>query len=399
MKKNLKFLIPLIFTLVLLIIIKSIQPDEINWQDSYTSKDKIPFGCYVAFDLLREIFPGEGNKIKSVYLPVYNSLRDKYYYNTNYIFINTSFTPDRLDIEMLLEFLKNGNDVFISASAFNRDIQDSLNFSTYYSFFDSDTSVINFTDEDIKTTEGYKYKEGYSGSYFATYDTSKAQILAVDSSGNNVFFRMKYGRGNIYLCSIPSVFTNYYLLKKETNEFAFKSLSYLKDQDVIWDEYYKAGNKYASTPLRFIISQSALAWAYYLILIGVVIFIIFYGRRRQRRIPIIKPFDNTTLEFVSIVSNLYYQQNNHSTIAQKNSVFFFDYLRQKYFINTNIMDDKEIKLVSEKTNYSFEKLKSLVQTLKATFNRKNITDSELVYLNNRIEDFYKKTGKYGRKNI
>ncbi len=400
MRKNIKFLIPLFVTLFLLIILKSIQPEAINWEESYTSKDKIPFGCYVIHDLLGEIFPGSGVNIKTADLPVYNTLKNKIRINTNYIFINNLFNPDRLDTEMLLNFANAGNNVFICASWFGENFQDSLGFHVYYSFFEEeDSSVINFTDEAIKNGSGYKFKEGYSGSYFVDYDTLKATVLAIDSSGNNVFFRMKYGKGNIYLSAIPAAFSNYYILKNETNEFAFKSLSYLTVQDVIWDEYYKAGNKYNSTPLRFIISQSALAWAYYLILVGIILFIIFYGRRRQRRIPIIKPYENTTLEFVSIVGNLYYQQNNHSIIAKKNSLFFFDYLRNKYFLQTNELNNQGIKVLSEKTNYPFGKLKSLIQSLKGTFSRNNITDSELIFLNNRIEDFYKKTGKYGRKYI
>ncbi len=400
MRKNLKFLIPLFITLVLLIIIKAMQPEELNWEESYTSKDKIPFGCYVTYDLLSDIFPGDDLKINDAELPVYNTLKNKFYFNTNYIFINNIFNPDRLDIEYLLKFADEGNNVFICANWYSKNIQDSLGIITSYNFFrQDDSSVINFTNEAIKTDSGYKFKEGYPGTYFIKYDTSKATILATDSSGNNVFFRMKYGNGNIFLSSIPAAFSNYYILKNEINEFAFKSLSYLPVQNVIWDEYYKAGNKYNSTPLRFIVSQSSLAWAYYLMLIGVIIFIIFYGRRRQRRIPIIKPFENTTLEFVTIVGNLYYQQKNHSTIAKKISIFFFDYLRNKYFLQTSELDDQGIKVISEKTNYPFEKLRSLIQSLRGTFNRNNITDSELIFLNNRIEDFYKKTGDYGRKHF
>lgn len=400
MRKNLKFLIPLFVTLVLLIIIKSMQPEELNWEESYTSKDKIPFGCYVTHDLLSDIFPGDDLKITNAELPVYNTLKNSFYFNTNYIFINNIFNPDRLDIEYLLKFADEGNNVFICASWYGKDFQDSLGVFTSYNFFSQDdSSIINFTDEEIKTDSGYKFKEGYPGTYFTKFDTAKANVLATDSSGFNVFFSMKYGKGNIFLSTIPAAFSNYYLLKNETNGFAFKSLSYLPVQNVIWDEYYKVGNKYNSTPLRFIVSQSALAWAYYLMLIGVIIFIIFYGRRRQRRIPIIKPFENTTLEFVSIVGNLYYQQKNHSTIAKKISIFFFEYLRNKYFLQSSELDDQGIKIISEKTKYPFEKLKSIIQSLKGTFHRNNITDSELIYLNNRIEDFYKKTGKYGRKHF
>jgi len=399
MKKNLKFILPLSITLILLITAKILQPEKINWSDSYTSKDKIPFGCFVLNNLLGDLFPGNDIKIKNTDLPVYNTLKNKIHRQTNYIIINNNFNPDRLDIKYLIDFVSSGNNVFISADWFNRDFQDSLSFSVYSAFFQSDSAVINFIDKSRMTKDGYIFKEGYSGSYFSEYDTLNVKVLAIDSENKVVLLKMKYGRGTIFLNSVPAAFTNYYILNKKTNEFAFKSISFLKVQDVIWDEYYKAGNKFNSTPLRFIVSQPALAWAYYLMIAGTITFIIFYGRRKQRNIPIVTPLKNSTLEFVSIVGNLYYQQKDHNNIAQKNSIFFFDYLRNKYFIHAGKLDDESINFISSKSDFPFDKLKSLVQSLKGTFTRTNITESELIFLNNRIEDFYKKTGKYGRKHF
>lgn len=80
---------------------------------------------------------------------------------------------------------------------------------------------------------------------------------------------VKIGSGNLYLHSVPNIFTNYNLLKVE-RDYIFKSLSYLNIRDVIWDEYYKEVNKYQSTPIRYILSQPALKWAYFTLIISLI---------------------------------------------------------------------------------------------------------------------------------
>lgn len=396
MKKNLKFVLPLIILLTVLVVIKFIQPKKLNWEESFSSGDKIPFGCYVLYDILPELFPGNSAKIKNANFPIYNILKNNYYSNTNYIIINNRFQPDRLDIQYLLDFVYDGNDVFIAAESFSGDFQDSLRFLTYSYFAEEDTAQIKFTSDLLSEDSVYFFDTGYFGAYFSEYDTAVTEILAVNSENNPVFINTHYGEGNIYLCSIPLSYTNFYLLNESTNDYVFKTLSYLKKQNVIWDEYYKIKNKFTSTPLRFIISQPALTWAYYLTLAGAVLFIIFYGRKRQRKIPVINPLTNTTLEFVDTVCNLYLQQKDHKNIAQKNSIFFFEYLRNKYYLHSGESDEQAMRVLANKTGYEFEKFKSLLIQLKAIFNRNNITETELLYLNNMIESFYKKTGRYGK---
>ncbi len=161
--------------------------------------------------------------------------------------------------------------------------------------------------------------------------------------------KVKIGKGNLYIHSVPNIFTNYNLLKAE-RDYIFKCLSYLNIRDVIWDEYYKEVNKYQSTPIRYILSQPSLKWAYFTLIISLIFFVIFRGRRDQRVIPIIKPLSNTTLEFVETVGNLYFKQSNHKNIADKKITYFLDYIRIKYSLKTlNYLNDDLVKQLSEKS--------------------------------------------------
>ena len=126
-------------------------------------------------------------------------------------------------------------------------------------------------------------------------------------------------------------------------------------------------------------------------LVSVILFIIFYGRRKQRIIPVIPPLNNSTLEFVRTVGNVYYQQKEHKNIAEKKITYFMDYLRNRYFIKAVTFDNEILKKISEKTSYPIKKLNNIFFLIEQIKNSNNITEAELVKINSQIENFYERT--------
>lgn len=388
-KKDLKFLIPLIITLIILTLIKILEPEEIDWSQSFARNDKIPYGGFIINDLSADLFPDQEVIIKE--LPIYNILKDNYFTNTNYVFINSYFAPDRLDTEYLLYYVADGNDVFISAFGIYGDLADSLKIISYDEYFSEDSVNTNFSIEELKSENGWTYSTGNFKNYFSEYDTSLTQVLGTNESGNVNFIRIKYGNGNFFLHTLPLAFTNYHLLKSDNNDYVYKTLSHLPVQKTFWDDYYKVGNKYSASSLQYIISQKSLGTAYYIILISIVLFIFFYGRRKQRIIPVIAPLTNTTIEFVGIVGNLYYQQKNYKNIADKKISYFLDYIRNKYFIKTNLFDAETIQKISDKSSFSISKIKSIFKEIDRIIASPQISEEELLNINYQIENFYERT--------
>lgn len=388
-KSNYKFIIPIIITLVILTAIKIIEPEEIDWTKSFAAKDKIPYGGYIISDISSKMFPGEEVLLKE--FPIYNTLKDQYYFSTNYIFINTYFMPDVLDTEYLLDYAAEGNNVFISAFGIYGDLADSLRIKVYEEFFSDDSINTNFTLPELKSDVGFTYSGENFKNYFSEFDTSLVQILGQNEFGQVNFLRIKYGNGNFFLHTLPIVFTNYYLLKQGNNEYVYKLISHLPLQKTFWDDYYKDGNKFTASSLNYIVSQPSLRWAYYIILISIVLFIFFYGRRKQRIIPIISPLTNTTVEFVEIVGNLYYQQKDYRNIAEKKITFFLEYLRNKYFIKTITFEDETIQKISAKSGIQKGKVKSIFIEIKKINRSTKITEDDLLSLNYYIEKFYERT--------
>lgn len=388
-KKNIKFLVPILITLLLLTIIKIAEPEEIDWSQSFSRKDKTPYGGYIIYDIAPELFPQSEFSVKE--LPVYNILKNNFYFRTNYVFINSYFSPDRLDTEYLLEYAADGNNVFISAFEISGPLADSLKIRTSFVFFSQDSMNINFTIPDLITEGGFTYLRSDFDKYFSEYDSTTVHILGKNNDGNANFIRIKYGNGNFFLNTVPMAFTNYYLLESGNNEYVYKALSHLPDQDTFWDDYYKMGNKFNASVLQYILSQQSLTRAYYIIFISVVLFIIFYGRRKQRIIPVIPPLTNTTLEFVETVSNLYYQQKDYKDIAEKKIRYFLDYLRNKYSVSTSSFDTETIQKISEKSSIPKTKIRSLFRDIEKIQSSQKITEEDLININYQIEIFYERT--------
>jgi hypothetical protein len=388
-RKNIKYLVPLIITLIILTIIKIVEPEEVDWTKSYAKKDKIPYGGYIIYHIVPNLFPD--NEVVLKELPIYNILKDNYYYGSNYVFINNYFSPDRLDAEYLLDYVSDGNNVFISAFGIYGDLADSLRIKTFDEFFSQDSVNINFSLPEVKSENGYSYFRGNFENYFSEFDTTLVQVLGRNENGNVNFLRIKYGKGNFFLNTVPLAFTNYHLLNSDNNEYVYKALSHLPVQKTFWDDYYKDGNKYTGSALQYIISQQSLKWAYFIILVSVVLLIFFYGRRKQRIIPVIPPLTNTTVEFVETVGNVYFQQKDYKNIAEKKISFFLDHIRNKYFVKTSSFDEETIQKVADKSSLSTGKIKSLLREIEKINHSQKITEEDLVNINYQIEKFYERT--------
>jgi hypothetical protein len=218
-----------------------------------------------------------------------------------------------------------------------------------------------------------------------------AQVLGTNDDDKVNFLRIKYGEGNFLLNTVPLAFTNYHLLNSKNNDYVYKALSHLPVQKTFWDDYYKDGNKYTTSMLQYVLWQQALKWAYFIILVSVFLFILFYGRRKQRIIPVIPPLANTTVEFVKTVGSLYYQQKDYKNIAEKKISYLLDYIRNKYLIRTGEFDEDTVKKISEKSLIPYRKLKSLLNEIQKIKFNLNISEEDLINLNYQIEKFYEST--------
>lgn len=183
------------------------------------------------------------------------------------------------------------------------------------------------------------------------------------------------------------VFTNFYMLRGESHRFVANAFSYLADGNIIWDEYYKVGRGEEATPLRFILSKTALKWAYGLTVLSLILFVIFEAKRKQRIIPVIKSPENVSLEFITTIGRLYFQHGDHGDLAYKKIIYFLEQVRSKYHLKTNDLNEEFITKLSEKSGVSKELTGKLIGLILKIESMDQIDEQTLHNLNSTIENF------------
>jgi hypothetical protein len=387
----------IIYTTLLLLILglylaaEFLLPDKTDWKESFSSNDKIPYGCYVIYKMLPQMFPGQ--KIKNNNLSLFELLeKNEMNSANNLVIITYSFNPDNNDLDALLNFLQRGNTALISAVKFGEIFSDTLKLQSFeYNPFGSSINGVplQLFPKNVNKCGGYDFKHRFPASWFGRADTSKSIVLGCDTSENLNFFSMQFGKGKLYMHSQPHVFTNDNILF-DNKEYASAVLSFLPLQPVIWDEYYKPDRVASGSPIRYILQSPALKTAYYLLLCSILIYIFAEGRRRQRIIPVIQPLTNSSLAFTRTIARLYYFRRNHSDLVQKKFNHFREFLFEKYFLRTQDMNEEWIRKASVKCAIGEEIFRNIANLYLNLNNNVQVSKQELFSFSNAIEDFYKK---------
>lgn len=389
MRKNWKYILVLTLTLVLAVTVDWLSPKPLNWEPSLRKEDKIPFGSYLLFQMLPDLFPGQS--VRTASRTIYEENLDTNS-TANYVFVSQAFEPGSADVERLLDWVSRGNSAFIAATYFG-DLGDTLKLELAYDLQDfSDSFPVHLVNPALRAKENYVFSRIHSSHYFQGFDTLQSVVLGVDHLKRPNFIKTKFGEGHFFLHALPLAFTNYHLLYRNNAEYLARSLSYLPVQPVIWDEYYKPGvRKEQTTPLRFFLQNESLRWAVYLTLVALVLFIVFEAKRRQRIIPVIPPLANTTLEFTETIGRLYFQHQDHKNIAEKRIAYLMDYIRSRFYLATDLRDPIFYQSLHQKTGMEKEDILRLFRLISRVQQQTMIAEVELLELNREIEHFYEKS--------
>lgn len=366
------------------------KPKPTDWSPSYLKEDKIPFGLYVLNKECQSIFPGTRMEISR--LPVYNTLKDKKRKNTNYLIVAGAVRIDELDYKELVQFMKDGNQVFIATFDIGDYLKDTLNLDINSSLnYGKKKSVpINFVNPTLKEKNAYVFDKGLGDLYFSRIDTSKATVLGKNGKGEVNFVRYNFGAGALYVLPNPQLLSNYALLSPEGAAYAAKALSYLPvTETMIWDEHHTKGNLGEESLLRVLFRHDQLRWAYYLSVISLLIFVVFEMKRRQRIIPIIPKLTNSSVDFVKVVGKVYYQQRDNRDIASKKINYLLEFIRTTYRLKTNEIDEELINAVVLKSGENEHDTRQLFATIDEVNKPGRVSDHLLITLNKLIEKFYK----------
>ncbi len=253
---------------------------------------------------------------------------------------------------------------------------------SFYSFYKLDT---------------FKYNWSYlNHTYLNNLDSLEFNVISKEYSNNIVMLDIPYGKGHIYIHENPITFTNVQLLIEERLKYSEQVFAFLDGEVLLWDVYRR--NKYegektlpseegSSSPLSYFLANKALRWSVYLSLIGAILFIAFKAKRKQQFIPVNEPNINTSLEYVEMMSQLYFKEQNHQFIAAQLWKKWVDFLREHYFVIAKENETSWITKVADKTMFPEAKIQGILMAYQKS-KTENFNENDLINFYNKLQYFY-----------
>ncbi len=390
------------------------QEQRYEWFTSYNLKGEQPYDL----KFFHELIDIDRTVTDNFRMPVHKLLDSAKFAdgNTDYLLIGESSFYDEKDIAALRTFISQGNNALIITEVPPQEILGSL-LPTFcdqeffaYPVDEKPRVKFNFYHPKFRKDVPYDFNHKFTSNETifpwnhispAKFCDTLTQIVPLGyQHGDSVdfvnFAAIPFGKGKLFIHTVPLAFTNYSLTKETSLEYVSSVLSHLDGDQLIWDELSKIGfiqnkNGLSQGPLYYILSQPALKYAWWMFLAAALLYVAFASKRKQRVIPVIEKKTNTSLEFLNVISSLHYQNLNHLDIARKKMKYFLYFIRAKYGMNLQTFGDEHVKKLSEKSNVPLEDVQQIADNFKLIekYSISNEEPNRLINLYISIQRFYK----------
>lgn len=260
----------IIFIVVFLLVMFAVEyhlPKKFVWKPTFGHYDKQPFGCEVFDSLLLSCLPhGYALSKKSFYQL---EQEDTVGQCKGILAIADDLILSSVDVKALLRMADRGNKIMLVSTLFGTNLEDTLDFRTYYSYFSpmalkkyaasllAKDSICWVGDSTVYSRRTFYFYPQFCSSYF-WMDSLRSEVLAQRVIDSNEFryeteadslvtdslscipvaMSYRHGKGEIILVSTPLLFTNYGMLDGGNGAYLFRLLSHMGDLPVLRTEGY-----------------------------------------------------------------------------------------------------------------------------------------------------------------
>jgi len=307
---------------------------------------------------------------------------------------------DSTEATYLKRFVENENNLIISSRTVGKtlryltdcDLEDSKKISSYE---ESRSIELESDGEDFQLSfEEYNQPTTHSWVYFNDLVCAKETgFIKINGIEYPNLIEQKIGEGKLVLHSTPLVFTNYHFRNDSVFNYVNGLISRVDGNTYYYLEPGTAsspseGPAIGESPLKFILAHEPLKWAWYITIILALLYIINSMRRKQRAIPVILLPENQTSAYLDMVYGLFRKEGNHRDIVQSQVRLLQSFLRNRYNLNANKLNDDFYELASAKLKLDKNYLEHFFKQLERTRYNSTLNDSELLKIDRQITEFY-----------
>jgi hypothetical protein len=385
------------------------QPKRFNWQESFSAEGKQPYDLSIFSALFKDFFP------EKEFYTIQNLGTDTAFLNKTgsiFVYIDGRAYIDSVETDRLLEFAEKGNTVLVSAGnahALLNRLCDQCGTAPNGKWVQTRKAkrILPYTvvAKDSTGVPIHYQQAGDQERYpWAHYDVAWCDALhlrkaggfeAIDKDYIN-FLQAEVGEGKVLLHSTPFIFTNYHIIKPEVLAHVEEVLSFVAEGDIymldIQLDFSPPPNRplITESPLRFILGNPSLRWAWYLLLALCLLYVLSSMRRKQRPIAVLGQPENETLNFVKVMSRFYQKEGKHKHIIGLQAKILHTHLRRRYRFGSKPMSEAFFREAAEKLQMPETQLNTFFKDLERASHNSTLTDRELIAIDQKISEFYAK---------
>jgi hypothetical protein len=406
LKKNLSYiLIGLVIAAIIFLLFTGNNASNRIFDERMTfrKRDKIPYGTFVAYENLKNIFPKAAITSDKQEPGDWDSL-SAYGKQQALVIVSPYFNAEEEEMHSLVEFIKRGNDVFISTMKVSYPVEKVVKCDIYYPVNmdggwkgnEDDSLTVSVDIPANQHPQEFSYPGKRYDFWFYKYDSLTTTVLGYNENGKPNFIKLSAGKGHLFLQLAPMTFSNYFLLHKDNITYYEKALSAISPNTtrVVWDEYFlkkgQQGNgNNKNSWLSVFLQHPGLRWGLITALLALLLYVLMEMRRKQRPVPVIHKPKNDSLDFVKTIGRLYHDKGDHINLCRKMAGYFLEHVRTRYKLSTTELGEEFVQALHFKTGMDEEPIREIVSFIMRLNTAAAVSDQQLVSFHKQLESFYK----------
>lgn len=400
---------------------------SLDWSVNLKREGKAPYDTRIASQSARFYFPDA--EVKPIYSDFDFSVIDN---NINgntqvgqslLVLVGHSIQFSKSEWTSILQFMRMGNEVLFLASEFDPQIEEQFGFKAMGGKPNLPLSKINSGKVNVnalslnslaKSRFGIMGRDIKGYFHFTSNDSLKLKIPDVDFTMDKMpeilgmtqqlnkvtntrdtllqanFIQYSVGAGHLTMIATPLVFSNYFLLQDKNRPYLDAIWQSVEGDifQIYWGNFnYRVPNE---SLFSILWRNKATRWSLIVFLLFACSYLLFQTKRTQRIIPVIPEPVNNSLAFIETVGMLYYNKGDNRNLALKMEQHFLDWVRTKFNLNTQLLDDNFAAHLSAKSGVSSEEVKHLLTLIhQLRLDSFRVSDQMLFELYHQIQQFYK----------
>lgn len=379
---------------ILYLSFERVEERYISPTESFYYESDEAFGSSIFYNILKEVYGEEQVALVSEYGSLPLSSQDS---AKGYLIIGDYVSYDSNELDTLSNFIAAGNHAMIITSEVESHMDTTLLRKLLWPQAYTD-SIINLSiprlERSFPLICHYNHIDSIEYRDYSVLDTTYESV-SIDNihstleAGDLTSMTFSHGEGSIYLHTIPYAFTNISLKQAPMQEY-IRGVLPLLDIDTLYldHSYFMDWEDHRDQNiLQYIMSQPGLKSAYYLTLVGLLLFLISRGKRRQKIVPVVAKEENTSLEYVKTVSELYRSHNKHHQLVNHIETIFDQWVNKKYYLKRD--HPRFTEVLSKKSKIEKSTIERLMKQMVSAKDNTRFDEERLVRLYQELHHFYK----------